>query len=114
MKTPNFLIALILFFIPALHFGQAPDLGTASNFAIFTAAGAFNVFGASTLVTGDVGTDVGAFTGFPPGVLIGNIYVADPVSAQAAIDVANAYAALAGETCVTVLGVSLGNNQVVT
>ncbi len=68
------LIAVLLFLMPYLNFGQAPDLGDANGFVLFTAAGAFDVLGASTVVTGDVGTNVGAFTGFPPGTLIGQIH----------------------------------------
>ena len=67
----NALTAVILFLMPNVSFGQAPDLGTCSSFALFTAAGAFTASGASTFVTGDVGTNVGAFSAFPPGILFG-------------------------------------------
>lgn len=93
--------------------GQAPDLGTTSTFAMFTAAGAFSNDGA-TLVTGDIGTDVGSFTGFPPGVVIGSIHVADAVTAQAAIDVAEAYMDLSTLTCGQVIGITLGGGQILT
>jgi hypothetical protein len=92
---------------------QAPDLGAASSFAVFTGAGAFTNDGAS-LITGDIGTDVGAFTGFPPGVVIGDIHVADAESAAAAIAVTDAYADLAGLTCGQVIGTTLGNDQILT
>lgn len=103
--------AVILLFMSLPGYGQAPNLGAASDFAVFTAAGAFNVAGASTLVTGDVGTDVGAFTGFPPGVLVGQIHVADAVSAAAATDVATAYGSLSAVTCGQVISSTLGNGQ---
>ena len=104
------LTAVILFLIPIVNFGQtAPNLGTTSSFALFTAGGAFSVTGASS-VTGNVGTNVGAFTGFPPGSLVGQIHVADLVSAQAATDVAVAYSDLTQGG--TVIGVGLGNGQV--
>jgi hypothetical protein len=89
---------------------QAPDLLSTTNFVLFTASGAFNSNGASTVVTGDVGTHVGAYT--PPAVLIGNAYVASPETAQAAADVALAYSDLAGVTCNTVLTIPLGNGQI--
>ncbi|MEI6899145.1 MAG: hypothetical protein WCL00_04655, partial [Bacteroidota bacterium] len=79
--------AVALLFFPKENFSQAPNLGTASSFALFTAVGAFNNIGAATDVTGDVGTNVGAFNAFPPGTVVGQIHVADPVSAQAATDV---------------------------
>ncbi len=107
----NILVILALIILPGTITGQAPDLGTSSTFAMFTAVGAFGNDGA-TNVTGDIGTNVGAFTGFPPGVVIGSIHVADPVSAQAAIDVASAYAELSSLTCGEVIGTTLGSGQI--
>lgn len=75
-------------------FGQtkAPDLGTVSPFALFTANGAFTANGNSTSVTGDVGTSIGAFTGFPPGNLVGNKRLQNsPEAIQAATDLLKAY-----------------------
>lgn len=99
---------------PKAGFGQsAPNLGTTSSFAFFTAVGAFTVNGAS-IVTGDVGTNVGAFTGFPPGVLFGQQHVANSTSAQAAIDVAVAYNELVANTCPALPISSALQNQVLT
>jgi len=106
-------VTFILFLIPLLFFGQAPNLGSSGDFALFTAAGAFSNNGA-TVINGDVGTHVGAFTGFPPGLINGESHVANSVSAQAALDVENAYNALSGVSCVAVLGVNLGNGQTLT
>jgi hypothetical protein len=108
-----FMIGIALLCAPTKNFGQAPDLGAASSFALFTAAGAFNNLGI-TMVTGNIGTNVGAFTGFPPGIVIGQIHVADAISAQAATDVANAYGYLSSLTCGQVIGTTLGNGQVLT
>lgn len=114
MKT-NFLTFLfaLSFILPNTIFGQIPNLGVSSSFTLFTAAGAFNNLGTST-ITGDIGTNVGAFTGFPPGILIGQIHVADAISAQAAADVGIAYSYLAGLPCGMVIGTTLGNNQLLT
>ena len=107
----NALIAGTLLLMPNVIFGQsAPALGTTSTFALFSAVGAFNNTGAS-IVTGDVGTNVGAFNAFPPGTLVGQKHVADPASAVAATDVDLAYSALGATTCGTVIGVGLGNGQ---
>ena len=107
------LTALSLFLCINENYGQAPDLGSASGFAAFTGVGAFEVFGASTIVTGDVGTNVGSFIGFPPGELLGNIYYpGDPVAVQAAVDLINAYGYLDGLTCGAVLTNPLGNGQI--
>ena len=86
------LTAVILLLIPNAISGQvAPTLGATSSFALFTAGGAFSNIGAATVVTGDVGNFVGAFTAFPPGTVVGLI---DPPSAQAAADVLTAYSDL--------------------
>lgn len=100
--------------IQSISFAQSPPtLGTTSSFALFTAVGAFDNDGA-THVTGDIGTNVGAFTGFPPGTVVGQSHAADPASVQAAIDVDVAYSALGGTTCGVVIGTTLGNSQVLT
>jgi len=106
------LTVVILFLIPNANFGQtAPNLGTSSSFALFTADGAFASTGASN-VTGDVGTKVGAFSGFgtpvgSPGTLIGSIHVADATSVQAGTDVLAAYADLFGRVSGGVKAVEL-------
>ena len=60
----------VLLLVPNLNFGQAPNLGSTAGFALFTAAGEF-ASGGLTVVEGDVGTHVGAFSGFPPGIVNG-------------------------------------------
>ena len=61
-------IALALL-CPFSNYAQAPPMGTAYNFAIFTSAGDFHNLGTST-ITGDIGTNVGVLDGFPPGLLL--------------------------------------------
>lgn len=111
IKILQLAVAFTLLFFPKINLAQAPDLGTASTFALFTAAGAFANDGTS-VITGDIGTNVGPLTGFPPGILIGQQHVADPASAQAATDVLVAYSYLSGITCGQVIGTTLGNNQI--
>ncbi len=106
--------AVSLLLIPNVNYGQAPDLGTTSTFALFTAVGAFNNIGESTTVTGDVGTNVGAFNAFPPGILVGQKHVVNSASAQAATDVDVAYSQISSVTCGTVIGTTLGSGQVLT
>ncbi|HBB93655.1 MAG TPA: hypothetical protein DC042_18485, partial [Bacteroidales bacterium] len=96
---------------PKPGFGQAPSLGAASSFTLFTSVGAFNALGPS-IVTGDVGTNAGLFTGFPPGTITGSIHVEDATSLAAAGDLALAYGTLEAMTCGAVLGVGLGGGQV--
>ena len=99
-KTRLFiLIFLVLLTFKSTGFGQAPNLGTASTFALFTADGAFTNTGTS-LVKGDVGTNLGPFTGFPPGALIGNIRLpSSPEAVSAAADVISAYNTLSLVAC---------------
>lgn len=88
----NVLIAVILFLIPNLNFGQVPNLGTTSNFALFTKTGALNNVGISN-ITGDIGSFDTSPLGFPGlGSVIGTIYaVTDPALTQASTDVIAAY-----------------------
>ena len=92
--------------IDEIHFKSQPaNLGTASNFALFTANGAIANNG-TTRVTGDIGTNLGTITGFPPGTLVGQQHVADAFSAQTATDVAASWASLSlisGGTTITTL-----------
>jgi Ice-binding-like/Secretion system C-terminal sorting domain len=102
-----------LYLLPHLLRCQAPSLGTSSNFALFTSVGAFNNSVAS-MVEGDIGVDNGALNGFPPGILYGYAFTADPTTIQAAIDINVAYNYLVSKTCDTVLGVNIGNGQTLT
>ncbi|MEJ7661743.1 MAG: ice-binding family protein [Hymenobacter sp.] len=54
-----------------------------------------------TTINGDIGTNAGAFNGFPPGVVNGNIHVADASATQAATAVQAAYDYMSGITYVT-------------
>lgn len=112
IKLLSTLAAVVLFIMPIVNFGQAPDLGNASGFVLYTASGAFDVLGASTVVTGDVGTNVGEFSGFPPGNLIGQIHVEDPAAAAAAPDVLAAYQYLDQLTCGLVKTTPLGGGEI--
>lgn len=115
MKTKLlFLItASALLCFPKENFGQSTNLGRGSTFSLFTANGAFNNLG-PTNITGDIGTNVGAFTGFPPGIVTGQIHVADSVSAIVATDVNTAFTNIGLYTCDSTIGVGLGNGQVLT
>lgn len=112
MKLKIVIIATIIFQLFEINknFAQAPDLGAASNFGLFTADGAFENTGTSTVI-GDIGTDKGSFLGFPLGTVYGEIHVSDSVSAIAAIDINIAYTYLYDIISDSVLGAILGNNQ---
>lgn len=104
-------LSVVFLFIWNSSLGQvAPSLGATSSFAVFTASGLFTVVGAATDVTGDVGTNVGSFTGFPPGTLNGLKHVVDATSSQAATDVLTLYDGLTQTG--TVIDIGLGNGQI--
>lgn len=93
---------VILLMFTSMSFGQtkAPNLRSLTSFAFFTANGAFEVNGAATTVNGDVGTNLGAFNGFPPGTLVGNKRLPGSAEAvQAASDVLAAYNSITPVTC---------------
>ncbi len=102
--------AIVLLLIPLLGYSQAPNLGAASNFALFTSVGAFNNSGASA-ITGNVGTNVGAFN-LGVGTVLGEIHVADIVSGQAAMDLGVAYGSMSTITCDSVIGTTMGGGQI--
>jgi len=91
MKTklliPFFLI--IFYLLPTACLGQMPDLGTASNFIIFSSDGALSNTGASVVGGGMIGTGVGAVTGFDNVNWIKHI--GDDVTTQCSKDLTAAY-----------------------
>jgi len=90
MKTNllRILTASVLFAIPLIHFGQAPNLGTAADFVLFSSNGAITNSGISQ-ITGNVGTNSGSSTSF--GNVNGVMNDNDGASAQCATDLLLAY-----------------------
>ncbi|PBQ34231.1 hypothetical protein CNR22_21475 [Sphingobacteriaceae bacterium] len=82
------LLALSFLFLSGKHFGQAPTLGTAANFVLFSINGSVSNSGISQL-TGNVGTNNGSSTAF--GNVNGGMHDGDGVSAQCATDLLIAY-----------------------
>ncbi|MFZ4398916.1 MAG: ice-binding family protein [Bacteroidales bacterium] len=90
MKTQLFktLVLAILFILPEFNYAQAPSLGTAASFVLFSTNGAVSNSGISH-ITGNVGTNYGSSTAF--GNVNGVMHDGDGVSAQAAADLLIAY-----------------------
>ena len=88
----TFLIIAIftLLSFPVVSWAQTINLGTAANFVLFTSNGAIDNLGASYF-TGDLGTNVGSYTGFGTSTINGNQYSANSITAQASTDVIAAY-----------------------
>ena len=70
------------------------SLATASTFALFTGAGAVSNTGTLTGITGDVGTNNGAMSGFPVNGVTGAVQIQNQTSSTAARGVLGAYAYL--------------------
>ena len=77
-------------------FGQTPDLGAATTFALFTAAGSVSNTGTYSGITGDVGTNNGAISGFAVNEVNGTTQWQNQVTSDASRDVRAAYAYLVG------------------
>jgi hypothetical protein len=67
-----------------------PGFGTTIDFVVFTSVGAVDNTGTSIL-TRHVGTNSGAFTGFPPATVIGNMHNSDALTTQTRVDLGSLY-----------------------
>lgn len=112
MKT-NLLFALatVSLLTPNIVFSQAPALGTAADFALFSTNGAVTNMGISH-VTGNVGTNNGSSTGF--GNVNGVMNDGNGTSAQCAADLLIAYNQLNATTPGFFPASLLGNGQTLT
>jgi hypothetical protein len=94
--------------LPVLNFGQAPVLGTAADFVLFSTNGAVSNSGTSHL-TGNVGTNNGSSTAF--GNVDGVMNDQNGVSAQCAADLLIAYNQLNSTVPTFFPAPLLGNGQ---
>jgi hypothetical protein len=101
--------AIALCIIPNLINAQAPDLGVAADFVLFSSTGAVTNTGLTQL-TGNVGTNSGSSTGF--GNVNGTMHDGGPVSAQCAADLLSAYNDLHATVPTDFPAPLLGNGQV--
>ena len=87
-KILNVFQVITLLLIPAFMYSQAPTLGTAANFVLFSTNGAVSNSGISQ-ITGNVGTNNGSSTAF--GNVNGVMHDGDAASIQCAADLLIAY-----------------------
>lgn len=113
MKTLlwNSIITFILLLLPAMNYAQAPTLGTAVDFVLFSTVGAVTNSGISH-VTGNVGTNSGSSTGF--GNVNGVMDDNNGPSAQCAADLLTAYNQLNSAIPNYFPSVLIGNGTVLT
>ncbi len=106
-----FIAAMAVLFLPRITFGQAPNLGTAANFVLFSTNGAVGNSGISQ-ITGNVGTNNGSSTAF--GNVNGGMHDGDTVSARCATDLLIAYNQLNSVVPAFFPAPLLGNGQTLT
>ncbi len=102
-------IVLLLFFFQNAFFGQIINLGTASDFVLFSSVGAVTNTGISHL-TGNVGSNSGSSTGF--GNVDGVMNDSNGVSGQCATDLSLAYNQLQSAIPTFFPSSLLGNGQI--
>lgn len=105
------LFAASLLLMSAMSFAQAPDLGSATSFVLFSSDGAVTNTGISQL-TGNVGTNNGSSTGF--GNVNGDMSDADGVSAICSVDLLAVYNEIVATVPVFFPAPLLGNGQILT
>jgi hypothetical protein len=117
MKIKQFILTLTAFvfcIIPKYSTAQAPNLGTAADFILFTSVGAVTNAGTGylTLLTGNVGTNSApTITGF--GNVDGQMhYVGGPQSVQASSDLNTAYLQLDAAIPTFIITSMMGNGQI--
>lgn len=108
IKLLTIATVVALFSLPQQTSAQAPTLGTAANFALFSTNGAVSNTGLSHL-TGNVGTDNGSSTAF--GNVDGVMHDQDLASDQAAADLLLAYNQLNAAVPTFFPAPLLGNGQ---
>ena len=113
MKNNLYLIMALAIILasPKINFAQAPALGTAVSFVLFSSNGAVTNTGITRL-TGNVGTNNGSSTGF--GNVDGVMHDGGVASAQCAADLLIAYNQLNGTTPTAHPASLLGNGQILT
>ena len=110
-SLPIFAASLALLSFSNIIYAQAPNLRTAANYVLFTSEGALGNTGISQ-ITGDLGTNVGAVSGF--GNVDGVIHNADAATIQTVSDLQIAYNYLDTLTYTSTHLPVLGNGEVLT
>ena len=96
MKTqspPTITLIILVFallFFSNKNFAQTINLGAAANFVLFTSSGAIGNTG-SSIINGNIGTNVGSVTGFETSTISGSIIPPGPITQQAVTDLLSAY-----------------------
>jgi len=103
------ILTIIILLFPNVNFGQAPNLGTAASFELFTSVGSITNTGISQ-VTGNVGSNSGPSTGF--GNVNGVMHSGDGATALCSADLTSAYNQLAADVPTFFPAPLLGDGQI--
>ena len=103
-----FVFTVLILLLPDVNLAQAPPLGSAAEFVLFSTAGSVGNTG-TTILTGNVGTNSGAITGF--GNVNGVMHNNDVATAQCAADLLIAYNLLNNIVPTFLHSVLLGNGE---
>lgn len=101
----TYLFFLAFFSVPLM--AQAPNLGAVGDFVLFTASGAVTNTG-NSFITGDVGTNTGAITGF--GNVNGVMHTSDGATGAATADLIIAYGLLNASIATDTIAPYLSND----
>ena len=107
-KLPSILTGIAMWAFASTTEAQAPTLGTAANFSLFSTSGAVTNTGSSQ-ITGNVGSNNGPVTGF--GNVNGTMHNGDGATAQCAADLLIAYGQLDNAVTTNSPAPSLGGVQ---
>jgi len=112
IKLLSVLAAVVFFLTPNVNFAQAPTLGTAAGYVLFTTNGALTNSGIPHLthLTGNIGSNLAAsVTGF--GNVDGQTHVADAESSTCVTDLLSLYSELNAATPTASPGISIGGGD---
>ena len=107
-KLVNALLTIVLFSLPKLMLAQAPGLGSAANFVLFSSIGAVTGTGVNHL-SGNIGTNAGSSLGFTN--VNGVIHDMDAASALCASDLLSAYNALNTTASTAIITSTIGSGD---
>jgi hypothetical protein len=94
----------------AVQVTPLPQLGSLTDFTLFTTAGAVGNTGVSN-ITGNIGTNVGAITGFETSTINGTKFINDAVTTQGVADLNIAYNQIMATTNTAAHGAVYGNGE---
>ena len=116
MKNTFFtFLTIFLALMPIVLLAQAPDLKSCASFVLFTPDGALANTGGFTHITGNIGTALGAISGYPVGSVLGNEHNDDVMTDSATVHVQKVYNYLLALPCTGAsLAPTMGTNQTLT